>query len=631
MLLETHIRFQFNLSNMKVSEHESINKMYEFVKNQGLTNIVDRFESYQTRCKYCSEGVSCQLCSMGPCRITPKTPTGSCGADADLIAMRNMLHLNVLGTAAYTHHFFEAARTLKATAEGKAPFEIKDAEKLKKFASTLGIEGEDINEIAIKTADFVMNEASKPFYERSKLVEAFAPKKRLEVWEKLDLIPGGTFGEMLVTLSSSMTNVDCSFQSLALKALRLGIATAFNSQLPLEVFQDVLFGTPKPHKTYADLGVIEPEYINIAVNGHEPFVGAALLKLVEKEEIQEMARKAGAKGIRVVGSIETGQELIQRFETDKLSGLTGNWISQEFALATNGLDVFAMDMNCSLPTLGEYAKKFKVKLVPVTRLVRMQNTEEPLEYHPETAEQIAMKLIEMAIENYKERMKEKANVPPVKKEVIAGFSEDVILSVADKLLAALQEGKVKGVVGLVSCTTLSNGPHDSNTVTIAKELIKNDILILSMGCGNAALQVAGLTSYDAVKYAGSNLQKFCEELQIPPVLSFGTCTDTGRLAFLLAKLAEVLDVDIPQLPIAATAPEYMEQKATIDAIFAIAYGVFTHVSPIPPVTGAPNVVKLVTEDVEKLLGGKIFVEEDPVKATKAIVEQIEAKRAALGL
>ena len=36
----------------------------------------------------------------------------------------------------------------------------------------------------------------------------------------------------------------------------------------------------------------------------------------------------------------------------------------------------------------------------------------------------------------------------------------------------------------------------------------------------------------------------------------------------------------------------MEQKATIDAIFALALGLYTYVNPVPTVTGAPNLVKL---------------------------------------
>ncbi|MCS7119275.1 MAG: anaerobic carbon-monoxide dehydrogenase catalytic subunit, partial [Archaeoglobaceae archaeon] len=368
------------------------------------------------------------------------------------------------------------------------------------------------------------------------------------------------------------------------------------------------------------------EYVNIAVDGHEPFVGIALIKLAEKEEIQNMAKKAGAKGLRIIGFIETGQEILQRIKSPVFAGIVGNWIVQEFALATGCIDVFAADMNCALPSLPEY-QKYGVKVIPVSRLVRFRGIDQGLDYKPEEVENIAKKLVEIAVENFGSRDKNKAVKIDRKQKIIVGFSTEAIekLIGLDKLLEAIKNGNIKGVVALVSCTTLKNGPHDANAVAIAKELIKRDILLLSMGCGNAALQVAGLTSLEAKELAGEKLKAVCEALKIPPVLSFGTCTDVGRTAYLLRLIAEKLNVDISQLPVAVTAPEYMEQKATIDAVFAVAYGLPTHVSPIPPITGSDKVVKLLTEEVEKLTGGKVIVEEDPVKAVdlleKVIVER----------
>jgi carbon-monoxide dehydrogenase catalytic subunit len=153
-----------------------------------------------------------------------------------------------------------------------------------------------------------------------------------------------------------------------------------------------------------------------------------------------------------------------------------------------------------------------------------------------------------------------------------------------------------------------------------------------MGCGNGALQVAGLCTPEARAYAGPGLKGLCESLGIPPVLSYGTCTDTGRLADLLAMVSSALgDVPIPDLPVVAAAPEYMEQKATIDAIFALALGLYTYVNPVPTVTGAPGLVRLLTEDCKKVTGGQLNVEKDPVKAADGIFSHIEASRRKLGI
>ncbi len=621
----------------KASAHDSINEMYGRVHEEGVTNIIDRYAAQKSRCKFCVDGVSCVLCSMGPCRLTEKVTEGACGIDANGMAMRNLLHRNIMGTAAYSYHANEAFKTLKATAKGKTPFQITDKDKLIHFATALGIDtNRDIKEVAIDVADFMTEDLKCDSSTPSKMVEIFAPEKRKEVWRKLGIFPGGALSEVMDCSTSSMTNVDTDYVSLALKAMRLGIATIYSAQVPLEAGQDILFGTPKPHMSKVDLGIIDPGYVNIAVNGHEPFVGFALLKAAAKGEVQDMAKAAGAKGLKIIGSIETGQEIHQRYAVDDVfAGLTGNWITQEFALATGAIDVFAMDMNCSLPTLALYEEKYNTTLVPVSKLVRMRGVERNLDYEPEKVESQAMELVKLAVDNFKKRDGKATHVPQKQTDAMVGFSTESILEALggslDPLVDAIKDGSIKGIVALVSCSTLKNGPQDSNTLAVARELIKRDILVLGMGCGNAALQVGGLENMDAVKLAGPGLQKVCTALGVPPVLSFGTCTDTGRLAQLIAAMADHLGVDVPQLPIAATAPEYMEQKATIDALFAIAFGVYTHVAPLPPVGGAPELIKLLTSDVEALTGGKLAVEADPVDAVNGMEAHIMKKRAALGI
>jgi carbon-monoxide dehydrogenase catalytic subunit len=413
---------------------------------------------------------------------------------------------------------------------------------------------------------------------------------------------------------------------------------AYQSQIVNEFCQDILFGIPRPHRMRVDLGVLDPDYVNVLPNGHEPFLGFAMVQLARTLKWQEKARAVGAKGLRVVANIETGQEMIQRWEMDDVFyGFTGNWIMQEAVLASGCVDLFACDMNCSMPIDPMYAEKYKFKLVPVSQLVVFEGVTDRINYEPEKAEEQAATLLQMAIDNFKER---RTTVEPVTqlpmKEVFVGFSTESILDALggtlDPLLNAIKDGTLRGVAGLVSCTTLRDTGQDVHSVRVAKELIKRDILILSMGCGNGAMQVAGLCGLEAKEFAGTGLKAICEKLNIPPVLSYGTCTDTGRVADLLAAVSSALgNVPIPDLPVAAVAPEYMEQKATIDAVFALAFGLFTYVNPVPTVTGGPNLVKLLTEDCRQVTGGIMNVEKDPVKAAEAILAHIEGNRKKLGI
>lgn len=625
----------------RVSYHDSVEEMMVRIRDDGLSSVFSRWDAQEKiRCKYCLQGLSCQLCTHGPCRIEEKVGAvkGVCGIGPDAMAMRSILQRNIMGAATYAHHAYEAFRTLKATGEGKTTFQITDVEKLKWMCEKTGINtNQDTNQMAIQLAELLDKEMKINPDQKGVMVEAFAPKKRIPLWKELHLTPSGVEHEIQNSIASCLTNVDGDYVSLAKKALRLGLSTIYTAQIGLEMVQDILFGTPMPHEVDVDLGILDPDYVNIAFNGHQPWVGVATMQKLKMPEYQDKAKQAGAKGIRVVGSIETGQELLQRFEMDDVFvGLMGDWLSLEPFLATGAVDVLAMEENCSPPAMDQYAEKYQVALVSISTIIGVPGTEHEIPYYPEKAAEMADQCINIAIENFKKRHnKIKPMVPKHKQKAIAGFSTEAVLGAIgndlNNLVDVIAKGQIKGVVALASCTTLRNGPQGWNAINLVKELIKKDILVVAAGCGNHTLEVAGMCNLDAVNQAGEGLKGVCNALGIPPVLSFGTCTDTGRISMLVTALADHLNADISDLPIAVTAPEWMEQKATIDGIFAVAYGAYTHLSPTPFITGAPDLVKLLLEDVEGITGGKIALGDDPVQVANDIEAHIMKKRQKMGL
>lgn len=621
------------------SLHDSVNAVYEHMKEAEASTVYDRFLAMDGRCPFCVAGTRCSLCSMGPCQIRPRRGVlrGVCGIDANAMAARNMVHLDIMGLSAYTHHAREVARTLVAIGDGRSPFGIKNEANLDLLAEKLGVSAEgDPAAKARAVGDAILRSLDDVSGAESRMALAFAPAERIEKWRELGIMPRNPLYELLSASTRTMTNIDGDWLSLARTVLRLGLASCYGALVPLELAQDAIFGSPMPHVARVDLGILDPDYVNILPNGHEPFIGFALIEAARTEKAQELARSAGAKGLRIIGSTETGQELMQRTQTDDVFvGCIGNWIMQEYALATGAVDVFAMDMNCSLPTLGELAEKYGTTLVAVSELIGVPGTQHRVEYEPDRVAEQAWQIIELAVENFKRRKDKPAERGLPSREIVTGFSIESILQALGgslkPLLDVIAEGTIQGVVALVSCTTLGNGPQDSLTAALARELIKRDILVLSAGCGNGACQVAGLTSLEAADEAGPGLSALCKQLGLPPVLSFGTCTDTGRLVLLVTAVADALGCNIPDLPVAVTAPEYMEQKATVDAAAALALGLYTHVSPTPPVTGAAELVKLLTEDLEGLTGGKLALGSDPVEVAEGILGHIRTKRAGLGL
>ncbi len=432
-----------------------------------------------------------------------------------------------------------------------------------------------------------------------------------------------------------MTSVNTDPVDLLMTALRLAIATGYAGLVSTITLQDILLGTPQIVRSEADLGIIDPEYVNIVAHGHVPLVGTAVLQASQTAEMQRLARSAGAKGIRVIGSMCTGQELMQRSSHSAagFAGQTGNWINQEFMVATGAIDLVMMDLNCSTPGLKAMADRFHTRLVCVDRMVRMAGLEDVVDFDPAMIDEQARELVEMGIEAF-QRRGARIHIPDGRQDVAAGLSMESIAGALGgslrPLIKAVADGLIKGIVAVVGCTNNHNG-HDTAVVPLVKELIARDILVVNAGCVSSALQIEGMASLSASDLAGPGLRTICKALGVPPCLNFGSCVDIGRIGVVVTAIAEEMGVDPSQLPVAVSAPEYLEQKAVCDGFFAVALGLLTHIGPTPPVTGGELVSRILTEDIESLTGGKVLLEEDPVMAAQLIAEHIDRKRSALGI
>lgn len=621
------------------SSHKSVQEMYTRAQALDIKTTFDRYQDQGPQCHFGMEGVCCQLCSHGPCRITPRSPRAICGATADTIAARNMVRLAIHGLSAYCHQLEEAVNTLKATAQGKTPYNILEEGKLRTLASDLGLNTEqDVNGIASDVADAVLYELRKDTREPLKLVELFAPSSRLKVWRDLGIVPGGPLSELRDALTKTMSNINTDPVDLLLTAMRLSIATGYMGLIATITLQDILLGNPHIGVTQADLGVLDTETVNIVAHGHVPYVAVAVLKAIaEDESLNQMAKEAGASGIKLYGSMDTGQELLQRLNTagKGFAGQLGNWLTQELMVTTGAVDLVMMDLNCSIPGLKLAADKFHTKVVSVSHVLRMDGVDTNIDYLPEKAAEQARELITMAIEAYKRRgTVNSVQVPDYRSNVIAGVGVESLLGVLggslEPLLDVIKAGQIKGIAAVVGCTNNRNG-HDSASLTLIQELLKRDILVITSGCVASGAQIEGLQTLEAADLAGPKLKGICNALGIPPVLNFGSCIDIGRIGIAVTAIANALGVDPSALPVAASAPEYLEQKAVADGFFAVTFGLYTHLGPVPPVAGAPLVTKILTEDVEGLVGGKVSVEQDMVKAAEQIEAHILSKRLNLGI
>ncbi|EQF98994.1 prismane/CO dehydrogenase family protein [Clostridioides difficile 842] len=169
-------------------------KLESFVASKDVETAFHRTEDQKVKCGFGLQGVCCRLCSNGPCRVTPKSPRGICGADADTIVARNFLRAVASGAACYLHVVENTAKNLKNVGITKGV--VKGEKTLNQLAEMFGIESDEKYDKCIKVADKVINDLYKSRDDKMELVEKIAYAPRVKKWKELGIMPGGAKSEV---------------------------------------------------------------------------------------------------------------------------------------------------------------------------------------------------------------------------------------------------------------------------------------------------------------------------------------------------------------------------------------------------------------------------------------------------
>ncbi len=600
-------------------------EMLDVCQRAGYETAWDRFDKQQPQCGFGELGLCCRNCNMGPCRIDPfgeGASKGVCGATADIMVARNLLRSIAAGAAAHSDHARDVAQTFRLVVEGKAPsYSIKDQAKLERLMKEYGVESpvELANAIL---AEFGKQDGPIQFTHR-------APLKRQELWKKLGIEPRGIDREIVECMHRTTMGVDNDYVNLILHGLRTSLADGWGGSMIATELQDVLFGTPTPTFSEANLGVLLPDQVNVIVHGHEPLLSEMVVAAATDPELIEQAKKQGAAGINVAGICCTGNEVLMRHGVP----VAGNFLQQELAVATGAVDALIVDVQCVMPALGALAGCFHTKFISTSPKAKFPGAVH-MEFHEETALETAKSIVLAAVLNYKNRDPAKVHIPKEKSKCMVGFSVETIVGALggtlDPLLGAIKSGAIRGIGAVVGC----NNPkvqHDFGHINMVKELIKNNVLVITTGCNAQACAKAGLLRPEAADLAGDGLKSVCRALGIPPVLHMGSCVDNSRILVAAAAIANALGVDISDLPVAGAAPEWMSEKAVAIGAYVVGSGVFTVLGTVPPVLGSSAVTALLTSGAKDVLGASFAVESDPFKAASLMIDHIDSKRKNLGL
>lgn len=608
-----------------------------FIRELPMETSHHRVEGQSTKCGFGLQGVCCRLCANGPCRITPKAPRGICGATADVIVARNFLRAVASGSGCYIHIVENTALNVKKTAEIKG--EIKGEKSLARLAEIFDVQGTDKWDIAKQVAQKVLDDLYKPEYEKMELVEKMAYAPRFKKWQELGILPGGAKSEVFHGVVKCSTNLNSDPVDMYTDCLKLGISTGLYGLTLTNLLNDVLLGEPELRMAPVGLRVIDPDYINIMITGHQHTIFVDLQERLTSEAAVAKAKAAGAKGFKLVGCTCVGQDLQLRgaHYEEVFDGHAGNNYTSEAVLATGGIDAVLSEFNCTLPGIEPICEELKIKQICLDDVAKKANAElKPFVF--EEREKQSEEIIDEIVEAYKARrgsvpmnlMPEHGN-----DHTLTGVSEgslkDFLGGNWKPLIDLIVSGDIKGIAGVVGCSNLTAGGHDVLSVELTKELIAKDILVLTAGCSSGGIENCGLMTPEAAKLAGPKLRAVCEKLNIPPVLNFGPCLAIGRLEIVATELAEAIGVDIPELPLVLSAAQWLEEQALADGCFGLALGLPLHLGLPPFVTGSKTAVKLLTEDMKNLTGGQVIINGDAKESADILDKIIEEKRAGLNI
>ena len=602
-----------------------------------VDTVFSRADTQRSVCTFGKNGVCCRLCYMGPCRITPKAPRGVCGADADTIVARNYVREVASGTAAHSDHGRHLVLLLKKVAEGKGgSYRIADEQALRYGARLYNVEelGRTKEAVALDLANLFVSEFNRQEGPLETL--KLAPKRRQGIWRNQNIEPSGIDRMVVESLHRTHMGVDHDYRNLLRHAFRASLADGWGGSRVASIVSDVLFGTPSPVRSRANLGVLGAKTVNIVVHGHEPALSEMLAIASREPEILADAKAAGADGLTLAGICCTANEILIRHGIP----VAGSFLQQELAIITGAVEMLITDVQCCMPSLPDVAQAYHTEVVSTSDIAKTIGSAH-MPFDEEHALESARTLIRRAIANYKNRDPRKVTIPKASQPLVAGFSVAAIKYMLGgtyrasfrPLNDAIIQGRIKGIVGIVGCSNPRMNT-DSYVNALTRELIKREVIVLKTGCAAIASAKAGLlTPEAALEIAGPGFREVCEAVGIPPVLHMGSCVDNSRL---LEAATEVvmeggLGDDLSDVPVVGVAPEWMSEKAIAIGCYFVASGVDVILGHPFHIGGSENVTRFLNEEARELYGASFHVCPDPESAAEKVMEIINRKREKLGI
>lgn len=161
--------------------------------------------------------------------------------------------------------------------------------------------------------------------------------------------------------------------------------------------------------------------------------------------------------------------------------------------------------------------------------------------------------------------------------VMAGFGHHTVLSIADKIITAVKEKKIRHFFLVGGCDGAKPG---RNYYTKIVEQIPNDCIVLTLACGKFRFFDKKLGHIDG----------------IPRLLDIGQCNDAYSAIQIALALANAFNCDVNELPLSLILSWY-EQKAVAILLTLLSLGIKNiRLGPTLPAFITPNVLNVLVEN-----------------------------------
>jgi carbon-monoxide dehydrogenase catalytic subunit len=540
--------------------------------DQEITVAWDRFEGQLPECGFCESGLSCRDCLQGPCISHPfrdQSKLGVCGKDKDILAAQSLLRLVLKGTMSYLDQLNDFADGVQAGTV--KPADKKQAEK------------------ALKAIVDLMHTGN------SEVIDEF-PAALVEGWKTAGIAPRGIANDIFKA-SQRLEGGIGDMEETLLWSFKTALLACMADRLQNRL-KAAVFGDTTASELEVNLGILKKDIPSILFYG-------PILPLLK----QKVAKAAKDKNVSVMGVCT--DPLLPPYRFFPVT----TYVSQEIPLMTGAVDLIVAGSQFVNPSLAEVAKDWKVTVVQTDGLNQNQDPDA-----------FAQKIVEQAEHAFEMRQNITRDIPMVKESAVMGYSAaDVDIK---KIVAALDAGKIKGIAILAGSNNVKY-TQDEVLVTIAKQLLANDILCISEG--EASVSLAKYRLLDPArrdKDCGAGVKELLASLgdNLPSVIDW-------RLTDFLLALAGTGDKALSDYPICAYFPEANRTAEVTKAMWTVAMGVSTYFWPALPVTGSARTQSALEDFCRDKFGASLHVVTQKIDArTKAglFIKTIEAPESMSG-